>query len=280
MLLGAVSTVIQVVLVPWAIVMAVHRRRRSDVIVLVSLLVGLGIQGLARAWRAIRSSRTAPGTWPTSSSCSACGSSGRWSPASGGSPSLSTTAAVNVGVGSATVVVVIAILARPGRLDRDRRIFVVCAVLTAIGSYLVTVWYRGTSAVDLSVRGDQVMSGGRYGYLAVLLLFDALVIMVDTSGRRWLEVLLLAQAAFVIATSLTLANPRSTGPSWTASVRRRGRMPRRSEPRGRQPAHLTRTGVVDAGRLPAPPRRLRLTGPAGWFRLASAGVDHLVGCRA
>jgi hypothetical protein len=30
---------------------------------------------------------------------------------------------------------------------------------------------------------------------------------------------LVAQTAFVIATSLTLATPRSTGPSWTASVR-------------------------------------------------------------
>ncbi len=217
-LLGTVSTVIQIVLLPWAIVMAVHRRRRSDVIVLVSLVVGLGIQGLA----------VLAGEPQESGSTRAIGdlfqllglrvfgslvAGERWI------SHLSSRAVVDVGVVSVTVVVVMMVLARPGRLDRDRRLLVACAVLTAIGSYLVTVWYRGTSSVDLSVRAGQVMSGGRYGYLPVLLLFSVLVVTVDVSGRRWLQVVLLAQTAFVIATSLTLANPRSTGPSWTESVR-------------------------------------------------------------
>ena len=44
-LVGALTTVTQVVLLPWAIVMAVHRRRRSDLIVLASLVAGLGHPG-------------------------------------------------------------------------------------------------------------------------------------------------------------------------------------------------------------------------------------------
>jgi hypothetical protein len=217
-LLGAVSTVIQIVLLPWAIVMAVHRRRRSDVIVLVSLVVGLGIQGLAVLASDTQETDSARivGDLFELLGLRVFGSlvaGERWI------SHLSSRAAVNVGVVSVTIVVVMMVLARPGRLDRDRRVLVACAVLTAIGSYLVTVWYRGTSSVDLWVRDGQVMSGGRYGYLPVLLLFSALVVMVDASGRRWLQVVLLAQTAFVIATSLTLANPRSTGPSWTDSVR-------------------------------------------------------------
>ncbi|MGZ4709232.1 MAG: hypothetical protein ACXWBN_10875 [Acidimicrobiales bacterium] len=217
-LIGAVSTVIQVVLLPWAVIMAIHRRRRSDVIVLASLVVGLGIQGIADlAARPQHSDSTrSVGELAELLGLRVFGSlvtGERWI------SHLSTTAAIGIGVVSLTAVVVMVILARPGRLDLDRRILVVVAALTAIGSYVVTVWYRGTSSVDLWVPEGYVLSGGRYGYLPVLLLFSALVVMVDSSGRDWLQVVLLAQTAFVIATSLTLATARSSGPAWAESVR-------------------------------------------------------------
>ncbi len=252
-LLGALSTVIQIVLLPWAIIMAVHRRRRSDLIVLGSLVVGLGIQGIAvKAGQ----SQDADTTRSISELFQLLGvrvfgslvAGERWI------AHLSTTAIIDVGVVSVLIVVVMAILARPGRLDRDRRILVASAVVTGIGSFLVTVWYRGTSTVGLSAPEGQALGGGRYGYLPVLLLFSALVVMVDGSGRRWLQALLVAQTAFVIATSLTLPTPRSTGPSWTASVRAaRGPVRRRPEPRGREPADLAQTGVVDADRVRSAP---------------------------
>jgi hypothetical protein len=216
-LVGALSTVIQIVLLPWAIVMAVHRRRRSDLIVLASLIVGLGIQGLAVM---AGQSQDSGSTRSVSLLLQLLGvrvfgslvAGERWI------SDLSTTAIIEVGIGSVLIVVVMAILARPGRLDRDRRILVASAVITGLGSFLVTVWYRGTSTVGLTAPAGVVLGGGRYGYLPVLLLFSALVVMVDQSGRRWLQALLVAQTAFVIATSLTLATPRSQGPSWTASV--------------------------------------------------------------
>jgi hypothetical protein len=217
-LVGGLSTATQAVLLPWAIVVAVRRRRRSDLIVLAALVIGLGLQAIA-------ASAAEPQTSESSRDVAdlvelfglrVLGSlviGERWI------AHLSTAAAINVGLVSLAVVVVVAMLARPSRLDVDRRIFVGAAVLTAIACFAITVWYRGTSSVDLSVREGAVLSSARYAYLPVLLLFSALVVMVDVSGRRWLQVVLLAQAAVVIATSLTLANPRSDGPSWSAAVR-------------------------------------------------------------
>ena len=217
-LLGAVSTVIQIVLLPWAIAMAIYRRRRSDLIVLASLVGGLGIQAIAVK---ASSAQAAAGQRDVGRFFEALGlrvlgslvAGERWI------AHLSSTGTIEVGIASLVAVLVMAMLARPGRLDRDRRVLVAGAVITAFGAYVTTVWFRGTSAVDLGVPEGVVMGGGRYSYLPVLLLFSALVVMVDSSGRRWLQVLLVAQTAFVIATSLTLANPRSTGPSWTVSVR-------------------------------------------------------------
>ena len=218
-LLGAVSTVIQIVLLPWAIVMAVHRRRRSDVIVLVSLVVGLGIQGLA-----VLASE------PQESDSTRI--VGR--PLRAARPPRVRVARRRRAMDLPPVV--------PGRDQRRRRVGdgrrrddgPRPARATRPGSTcprglrgphrhrVVPRRPSGTAAPPASTCGcatGQVMSGGRYGYLPVLLLFSALVVMVDASGRRWLQVVLLAQTAFVIATSLTLANPRSTGPSWTDSVR-------------------------------------------------------------
>jgi hypothetical protein len=217
-LVGGLSTATQAVLLPWAVVVAVRRRRRSDVLVLGALVAGLGLQAVAA------SAATQQTTESTRDAVDLVELFGlrvlgslvvgeRWI------AHLSTTAAIRVGLGSLAVVLVVALLARPSRLDVDRRIFVGAAVLTALACFVITVWYRGTSSVDLSVREGAVLSSARYAYLPVLLIFSALVVMVDRSGRRWLRAVLLVQAAVVIATSFALTNPRSDGPTWASAVR-------------------------------------------------------------
>ena len=87
-------------------------------------------------------------------------------------------------------------------------------------TYGVTVWIRGTSSVALSAPVGAIMSGGRYGYFPVLLLFSALVVVVDDASERpWLQAFVLVPALLVLASSLWLTNPRSDGPPWDETVR-------------------------------------------------------------
>jgi len=133
---------------------------------------------------------------------------------------LSREQIVRVGLGSLAVLLLIVLLSKPGRLDVDRRILVITAVLTAMVTYGVTVWIRGTSSVALSAPVGAIMSGGRYGYFPVLLIFSAVVVVVDDASERpWLQALVLVPTLLVLASSLWLTNPRSDGPPWDETVR-------------------------------------------------------------
>jgi len=105
-------------------------------------------------------------------------------------------------------------------LGMDRAVDSVTAVLTAMVTYGVTVWIRGTSSVALSAPVGAIMSGGRYGYFPVLLIFSAVVVVVDDASERpWLQALVLVPTLLVLASSLWLTNPRSDGPPWDETVR-------------------------------------------------------------
>ena len=222
-LLGALSTLIQIVLLPWAIIMAVHRRRRSTSSCSPRWSSVWAVQGLAVMASEPQDADTtrnvgdlfrllgvrvfgsfvAGERWISSLSTTAIIDVGVGSIASSWSSSSSPGPAASTGIGGSSS-------APPSSPASVRS----CDRLVP----------RHVHRRPLGARGLG-LGGGRYGYLPVLLIFSALVVMVDQSGRRWLQAVLMAQTAFVIATSLTLAGP--------ARPARRGR---RRSARRRPPA--------------------------------------------
>jgi hypothetical protein len=229
----AMSTTVAVTLVPWVIAVACVRRRRDDFVVGGAFLVALAVQGLLD----------------------------RATPANPSHPFVVSAAAKELGVrvlgslafgerwlghlwlqrphrlvaGALVVVAAFVLLSRPWRQPRPRVGLAGAAAGTGLLIFATTARVRGTAAIGLTTTAHTFdVGGGRYAYAPVLLLFGAIVVLVDGSRRAWLRALLLGWVAFVIVTSMRLASPRGAGPSWSAELAKARAVCR---------AHPTATGV-------------------------------------
>ena len=216
-LLGTLSTLVDVVLLPWAVVVAVRRRRRSDLLVLGSMVAGLAVEFLA-----------AQAADPERSDASR--SAGRLV------EMLGLRIFGSLVAGERWIAHLSPVERSRWGWSRSPRSWSSSCWPALHGSMVIggcssaappsprsapTPSRPGTEAPrcrPLRARRDGA-GWSRYAYPPVLLIFSALVVMVDSSDRRWLKVVLLAQTTLVIATSLTLAGPRSAGPSWWVEVR-------------------------------------------------------------
>jgi hypothetical protein len=217
--LTALTTSLAAVLVPWAILVAVIRRTRDDAAVLVTLVVALGVQGL------IDRSTASPARGPWSGSraveifevrvLGSLVTGERWL------GHLWLQHPRKLVIGSIAFVVMVIVLSRPWRQSHDRQWFAASAVALAIVTFVASTAVRGTTLIGLTSAVHTFdNAGSRYGFVPVLLLFSALVVLVDGSRRRWLQALLIAQAVFVITTSLRLLTLRSNGPMWSSTLAR------------------------------------------------------------
>ena len=108
---------------------------------------------------------------------------------------------------------------RAGRLRLDRWWLVGGAAALSLVTYLASTWIRGAATIGLTTQLGLFNEGGsRYLYVPALLLFSALVVLVDGTDRRWLQYLFVAWTLLVVVSSLRLTTLRSDGPSWAAGV--------------------------------------------------------------
>jgi hypothetical protein len=213
--LAALSTPVQAVLVPWAAVVVLVRRRRSDWITLAALSAGLVVQVLAIG--ATTQGDQVPSTageLPRELAVRVLGSmwiGERWL----ADAWIDHGAALVVAVTLVTVVVVALGWRQP--IPTDRRWLVAGAIATSLLAFVFSVWVRGTALLWMPT-GRFTSAGSRYVYVPIVLLLSGLVVLADSARRRWVRSLLVAQTVFVVATSFALTSPRSIGPSWTGGV--------------------------------------------------------------
>jgi hypothetical protein len=216
--LAALTTPVALLLLPGAIVTMAVRRWRDDVIVVVSLLVSLALQGLAIH---------AAGPVTAFS-----GSTVRELPEEYGVRVLGSTVfgerlldPLWLHLGMALIVIALAIVvafvlaARPQHLPRRQRWLAAGALMTSGVTFVWTVWERGTEQLRL-FGGEWNPSGSRYAVVPVLLLVIGVAALADRASRRWLRTALVVQGLLVIALSFGQDNPRADGPAWSSEVDR------------------------------------------------------------
>ena len=216
--LAALSTPLTAVMVPFAVVVTVRRRRRPDLVVLGALLGGLALQA-AIAVGAVRA--------PASGRDYGHATEGFFVRVVGslvlGERWLSDLFPVHTHLvifGSVAVVVAIAALARADRLRGDRAWFVGSAVFTAVLVYAVAAVARGTDWMPFAAPdGSFTNAGSRYEYVPIFLLTSAIVVLVDRSRLDWLKALVAAWVLVVLVSSWGPTSSRSAGPDWSAAVR-------------------------------------------------------------
>jgi hypothetical protein len=125
--------------------------------------------------------------------------------------------------GVALLVFVLALLA--WRAERDARLFAVFAVVEAVLVFAVPILTRGSKVMRL-VDDVYNVNGSRYLIAPVLILFSAVLVLVDRQrstmrapARRWLQGLVIAHSLALVVTSYALEGKRSQGPSWERTVR-------------------------------------------------------------
>ena len=218
LVMAALSTTVMVVMVPFAILVAVVRRTRSDLVVLASLLGALAVQGAIDHYATPiqRNPVYVVADAAKGFAVRVLGSmvvGERW--LSTFFPSHSRLLIV----GSIVVLAAVVAAARVQRLSFERAWLVGGAAVTAVASYLVPTFIRGSGVIGLLYHGRYDPSGSRYVYPAVFLLFSAVVVLVDGSGRQWLKGIVAAQAVIIVVASLRVGGLRSNGPPWSVGVR-------------------------------------------------------------
>ncbi len=229
--LGALTTTLQVVMLPWAIVMAVLRRRRSDYVVLGALAVGLAGQGLAVHATTNVEAVTRPDLHLVVKDFVArvLGSAAlgeRWLPHWWEYHPRSVEIIAVAGL------VAVVLLARPWRARPGQLLVAGGAMAIAVGVFAFSLWFRGAGAVELFRPGVSVPGGSRYAYPPLLFVLSGVTVLVDASGRAWLKILFAAQVLVIIVSSFSIAAPRSHGPAWSTEIER-ARAECRSHPTGR-----------------------------------------------
>ena len=215
--LAALSTPVQAVLVPWAVLVVVVRRRRSDWVTLVALGAGLAVQLLAiRATEQGDKIPSKVSELPLEFAVRVLGSmwiGERWLADAWIHHGGVLVAAVTV-----TTVVVIALGWRRS-IATDRRWLIAGAIGTSLLAFGFSVWLRGTATLWLPA-GEFTTAGSRYVYVPIVLLLSGLVVLGDSTNRAWVRGVIIAQLVFVMATSFALRDPRSGGPGWIGGVDR------------------------------------------------------------
>ena len=217
---AALTTSVAFVLVPWAMAVAAVRRRRGRPGGGGGAGRGPGSPGSRLAERRAGAAAPAvrPGTRGAAVRGAGAGLAGHRR-ALAGRP----LGAPRGGARTVSVAAVLAVMAaaRPWRLDRGHLGVALGALVVGTATFVATVWLRGAAAVGLTTPDGHFDNGGsRYSYVAIVLIFGGLAVMVDRSGRHWLKTVLAAQAVLVMATSLTLGGYRSLPPSWPDGVAR------------------------------------------------------------
>lgn len=213
--LTALTTTLAALLVPWSIAFTVHRKRRADKVVLISLCAALGVQIIAD--RFVASTNT-----PASSSL-------------GDLPTefgVRVLASLVVGerylpdlwlhlgpwlvVGAVGVLVVVVVLSLP-RVGADQRLFGLGAIALGAVFFLLPVWLRGTEGMRLSPHHFNP-AGSRYVLVPAAMLLSAVAVLVDGTRIRWMIGVVVAQGVLIVVMSYALVSPRSDGPFWRAEL--------------------------------------------------------------
>jgi len=213
--LTALSTPLLVLLVPAAIALTAVRRRRADMIV-----VGASIAALVVQWFATQAAGpvlNGPATRrdiPVAYAVRVVASilfGERWL------DRLWLKLGVWLAVTAVVALVVVIVIARPARIDVDRRWFAVVSAVLSVVLFTVPVWIRGTEVIRLTA-GEFTGAGSRYVYLPLLVLFSGVVVLIDGTSRRPLIAFVAVQSAALMIVCLGLSSLRSTGPTWSAEL--------------------------------------------------------------
>jgi hypothetical protein len=213
--LTALSTPLLALLLPAALALAALRRRRADVIVVLTSVAALVVQ-----WFATQVASSGPNeaaSWrdvPLAYGVRVVGSlvfGERWLD----------RLWIKLGVGLAVTAVVVAIavvvVAAPRRIDPDRLWFAAVSLVLSMVLFTVPVWIRGTDVIRLT-SGVFTGVGSRYVYLPLLVLFSGFIVLIDGTTRRPLVGLLAAQSITLMIICLGLSSLRSPGPTWSAAL--------------------------------------------------------------
>jgi hypothetical protein len=217
--LGALTTPLQLVMWPWAVVVAIVRRRRGDYVVVASLTVGLAIQGIAYLATSQAPVRGRPTVHEVvkvyvARVLGSVGLGERWLPHWWDLHPHGVEVAVVVGL------VVVILLARPWRAPRGQLALAAAALAMSVWVFAFSLWFRGSGAVELFTRVIAIPGGSRYVYPPSVFIVSGLLVLVDASGRAWLKALLAAQVILITVSSLTVTTPRSYGPTWSTELAR------------------------------------------------------------
>lgn len=218
LVIAALSTPVVAATVPFAVFVAAVRRTRDDVVVLASLLGGLGLQVLLS-----RNASHAPVSGHDYGQASRVFGARVVGSLVLGERWLSDLVPARTGaviVGSLLVLGVIVVAARIDLLRGDRLWLVAGAVVTAFGSYASAVIGRGTNWLPLvQANGAYSPAGSRYLYGPIFLLLSAVIVVVDSSRADWLKAVVAAWVLAATISSLGLGGFRSMGPAWSTTVR-------------------------------------------------------------
>ncbi|HEY2814671.1 MAG TPA: hypothetical protein VGJ03_14500 [Acidimicrobiales bacterium] len=217
-LLCGLTTPVLAVLVPVGIAVAVARRRAGEWVIVAAALVSLLVQWIVvHGTGAGAGAPSTLGDLPREYGVRVVGAlvfGERWL---GYLWAHLGVTVIAIGVAVVAVVAVVALLPAPVRLTADRWWFAIAAGLASVALFAVPVWIRGTEPMRL-LSGEFTDTGSRYVYVPLLVLLSGLFVLVDGSGRRWLEAGATAHAAVLIVVCFGLAGFRSAGPTWSSQL--------------------------------------------------------------
>ena len=215
-MLSALTSPLTGLLLPWLVVRVIKHRRGADIAAIVAMVVALGVQAVPVM------------TAPTSSV--SVGANARYLPIEYGLRVLGSAVVgerwlpsvwEHVGVVAvfAAIAVIVGVVAstRPWTIESPRVWFAFGSIAMSVLLFAVPVWNR--DAIGLRPDPDGLGSvGSRYVVVPALLLFCAVIVLIDASSRPWLRRIVVAHGAVLILASYTLTNPRSVGPVWSTEV--------------------------------------------------------------
>ena len=214
-LVAIISTPVTALFIPLSVIVIATRRRTSDVVVFIALVVGGALQGVVML---------------TTSKVPGAASSLRQLPTVYGARVLGSLLFGERGLahvweswGGRTalvaVVVFAAILVAATRWSTpDRRPLALAAIVFSVVTYAVTTWPRGVNLLRAVLVVRPAPGGARYAVLPLLLAATAVLVLVDAVVVATWRRLLVAHALALCVLNFSFPIERSAGPSWASSV--------------------------------------------------------------
>ena len=213
--LTALSNPVVAVLVPFAVVAAVVRRRLAEAVVVTVLAITLVMQfAIAQFAQPGPIGHSRVSDLPTEFGVRVVSSvvfGEEWLAELWSDRGAWLVVAAFVGLAGYVV------LAAPWRQPTTRWWLIVGGTAASLLLFAVPVWLRGTDRMRI-VSGTLNGTGARYVVVPWLLLVCVLVVLVDGSGRKWLTSILVVHMVFLGVSGFSRDNSRSAGPSWRAEV--------------------------------------------------------------